>query len=139
MIAKMYFANPSETERFAMRLLLLNTPGATSFSNLHSNNEKYFETYQACALDRGIMHDDKTWEQTMLEAELFTTETELLRELFAMILCYGNPSDPGKLWQSHQGHLTRDILYKERNRLKDHTIGLNNDLVNLSSYHLNQI
>ena len=56
-----------------------------------------------------------------------------------MILCYGNPSDPGKLWQSHQGHLTRDILYKERNRLKDHTIELDIDLINLSLYHLNQI
>ena len=74
MIARMYFANQSETER--LKLLLLNTLGATSFSNLRSNNGKYFETYQACAIDRGIMHDDKTWEKTMSEAELFTTETK---------------------------------------------------------------
>lgn len=31
MIGRMYFTNPNDSERFCLRLLLLNTPGAISF------------------------------------------------------------------------------------------------------------
>ena len=56
-----------------------------------------------------------------------------------MILCYGNPSDPGQLWENHKESLTADILYKERNRLNDKNLQLNNEMINISLYYLNKI
>ena len=98
MIGRMYFTNPSDMERFCLRLLLLNTPGATSFENIRTFNGKIFETYQEACIERGLMADDKTWDDTLKEAALTETDTQKFRLLFAMILIFCSPSNPGKLW-----------------------------------------
>ena len=96
MIGRIYFVNPIESERFCMRLLLLNTPGATSFSYLKTFNDQTYESYTACAVERGLLQDDKTWNKTLTEASLITTDTQKFRELFCTILCFGNPTNPGR-------------------------------------------
>ncbi len=79
MIGRIYFISPRETERFSMIILLLNTPGATSFSNLRTVEGKIFSTYQAAAINRGLLHDDKIWNETLTEASLNILETSKIR------------------------------------------------------------
>ena len=98
MIGRMYFVNPNETERFSMRLLLLNTPGAKSFLHLKTANGITYDSYQRCANERGLLQDDKSWDKTLTEGSLNITNTQNFRELFCTILCFGNPTNPGKLW-----------------------------------------
>ena len=118
MIGRMHFIHPNDTERFALRLLLLNVPGATSFTYLKTLNNIIYETYQEAAIPRGLMNDDKEWNQCLTEAASVCTDINKLNSLFAMILSFCEPSSPGKLWKNHMYSLASDILYNEKIRLK---------------------
>ena len=74
MLGRMYFISPRETELFSMRLLLLNTPGATSFNNLRTISGIEFNTYKEAAIERGLLADDKIWCETLAEACLVETD-----------------------------------------------------------------
>ena len=75
MIGRMYFVDPNKTERFSMRLLLLNTPGAKSFSDLKTDGKTY-DSYQTFAIERGHLQDDKLWDKTLTEVSLNITNTQ---------------------------------------------------------------
>ena len=139
MIGRMFFINPSDEKRFSLRLLLLNVKGATSFNDLRTFEDIPYTTFKACAIARGLLQDDKIWDETLTEAALFTTDTRKLRVLFAMILNFGNPSDPLKLWEKHKVSLSADIIYNEKIRLNVQQLEINTDIINLSLYHLNEI
>ena len=94
----MYFINPSNIEDFSLRLILLHKSGATSFESLRTYNNKIYDSFQTCAIARGLLQDDLTWNDTLTEAASLCTDTSKLRKLFCMILIYGNVTDPGKLW-----------------------------------------
>lgn len=96
MIGKLYFVSPTDSERFALRILLLNTPGARSFEMLRTVEGEYYDTYQK-AIERGLLADDKTWDETMREACSVELDINKIRSLFAMILAMANPSNPGEL------------------------------------------
>ena len=139
MIGRVFFFSPKDVERFSMRLLLLNKKGATSFEDLRTHDNIKFDTFQACAIYRGLLADDKTWDNTMEEASEHTTDIRQLRLLFAMILTQGNPSNPGALWQKHKKDLSQDILYNQRIKFNNPILPLNEDMLTLSLYFLNEI
>jgi len=139
MIGRMYFVNPNDIERYSMRVLLLHKPGATDFTNLRTHESTIYPTFQACAIARGLLADDKAFHETLIEAHSFTTDTGKLRLLLAMILSYGQPSNPGELWDKHKNNLTEDILHKEKIRLNNDSLEINDDMLNLSLYYLNEI
>ena len=139
MIGRMHFINPSDTERFSMRLLLLNTPGATSFKQLRTHKGICYEYYQAAAIERGLLADDKIWNLTLTEAALIQTDIHKFRNLFALILIFGNPSNPGQLWINHKDTLASDILYKERMRLNNQSLQINEEITNETLFCLDEI
>jgi hypothetical protein len=69
----MYFVQPSEGERYFLRLLVHHVPGATSFEDLactnrhlqHPTQHAFFK--EACQ-QRGLLQDDVEWAQCMEEA-----------------------------------------------------------------------
>ena len=122
-----------------MRILLLNTTGATSFDALKTYNGIRYETYQQCAIERGLMAVDKIWEETLKEASLSTNDINKFRLLFLMILVYASPSNPKQLWQSFKEYLAEDILLQEKKRLNNHELVLNQEMTNLSLYYIDQI
>ena len=139
MIGRMYFISPSDTERFSMRLLLLHSNGSKSFAHLRTHENVEYSTFQACAISRGLLENDQTWHETLNEAALVSTDIRKIRLLFAMILNYGNPSNPGELWDKHKSNLTADILYQEKIRLNDQNLTFNDEMFNLTLYYLNEI
>ena len=95
MIGRLYFINPSDIERYCLRLLLLNIPVATSFEFLRTVNTVTYSTYQETAIERKLLEDDTEWDQCLSEAS-FTATANQLRTLFAMILIYNSPSSPAQ-------------------------------------------
>ena len=89
--------------------------GATSFESLRTYNNKIYDSFQTCAIARGLLQDDLTWNDTLTEAASLCTDTSKLRKLFCMILIYGNVTDPGKLWFDNKDELSEDILFNEKN------------------------
>ena len=75
----------------------------------------------------------------MEEDSEHTTDIRQLRLLFAMILTQGNPSNPGALWQKHKKDLSQDILYNQRIKFNNPILPLNEDMLTLSLYFLNEI
>ena len=51
-----------------------------------------------------------------------------------MILYLGNPSNPGKLWETHEISLARDYNLKERIRLNEPYIQFNENIQNLTIF-----
>ena len=79
MVGRIHFISPREMERFSMGLLLLNTSGARSFSNLRTVDGNELNTFHAAAIHKGLLHDDKFWNDTLKESSLSILDTEKIR------------------------------------------------------------
>ncbi|KAK2464092.1 hypothetical protein APHAL10511_003894 [Amanita phalloides] len=81
-IGRMYFASPSPGERFYLRMLLTVVAGAKSFNDLKKFNNVLHHTYKAACEARGLLEDDREWNQCLREASHMQTGSAL-RSLFA--------------------------------------------------------
>jgi hypothetical protein len=63
-IGRIHDAHPGNKERFALRMLLLNTVGATSFENLRTVNGKIYDTYLEAAQALNLIRDDEVFINT---------------------------------------------------------------------------
>ena len=115
-ISRLHLIQPSDVERFAMRLLLLNVTGATSFENLRTVEGEEHTTFHEAAVALKLLQDDKEWDACLTEAALTILDTEELRILFSNILRYSEPTGIGKLWHDHKDSLCQDIFYRERQK-----------------------
>jgi len=117
-VGHMYFVQPSEGERYYLRLLLTHVAGATCFEDLRTTHRPHtlttvvHPTFKAACLARGLLQDDVEWDQCLTEV----TGVQLprsLRQLFASLLIY-NVTNPGLQWDKHKGALTEDFLHQAR-------------------------
>ncbi len=92
----MYTANPSEGERFYMRLLLTHVRGPTTFEDLRTVDAVECATFQEACLRHGLLQDDSHLDAAMSEVAHTATASQL-RHLFAAILTHSAPSDPARL------------------------------------------
>jgi hypothetical protein len=108
----MYFVYPRDQDRFCLRLLLLNVPGATSFDDLkkHPDTGAKCASFRDAALARQLMEDDNEWRKCLAEAASEKSPRKL-RQLFALILCHCHPSEPERLWEEFAHDLSEDFLY----------------------------
>ncbi len=114
-VGRMYFVQPSEGERYYLRLLLTHVIGTTCFEDLttthrpHTPTTVVHPTFKAACLARGLLQDDVEWDQCLTEV----TDMQLprsLRQLFASLLIY-NVTNPGPQWDKHKGALMEDFLH----------------------------
>ncbi|CAG8672061.1 28029_t:CDS:2 [Dentiscutata erythropus] len=105
----MYTVPPSDFERFCLRLLLLYTPGAKSFYDLRTVKGIVYNSFHKTALMRELLDDDNEWVKCMNEAIQWKMPREL-RQLFAMILIWGNINNPLLLWDQYKIHLYEDLI-----------------------------
>ena len=92
---------------FFLRLLLLHTPGATSFEDLRTVDGVLLETFLEACASRGLLQDDAEWQNVLVEAAGFQMPKQL-RQLFAVILTHCETSDPLYLWTAHKDVLCED-------------------------------
>jgi hypothetical protein len=118
-VGRMYFMQPSEGERYYLRVLLTHVAGATCFEDLRTTHRPHtpttvvHPTFKAACLTRGLLQDDAEWDQCLSEAVSVQLPRSLW-QLFASLLIYNNVTNPGWLWDRHKGALTEDFLHQAR-------------------------
>jgi len=118
-VGRMYFVQPSEGERYYLRVLLTHVARATCFEDLRTTHQPHMPTtivhptFKVICLTRGLLQDDVEWDQCLSEAAGMQLPRSL-RQLFASLLIFNNVTNPGRLWDSHKGALTEDFLHQAR-------------------------
>jgi hypothetical protein len=118
-VGRMYFVHPSQEERYYLRLLLTNVPGATSYEDLRTTDlgtpqQVLHETFKAACLARGLLQDDSEWDKCMDEARVFASGRQL-RAVFATLLTYCEVAQPKELWEKYyKVDMTEDLLHNAR-------------------------
>jgi hypothetical protein len=107
-IGRMYFASPASGERFYLRLLLTAVAGAQSFNDLKRVNGVPYQTYKEACYARGLLEDDREWDQCLQEAAQMQTGSAL-RSLFAVILLSCFPTSPEGLWDKYKDKICDDL------------------------------
>jgi hypothetical protein len=87
-------------ERFYLRILLNSVCGAQSFEHLRTFNGTLYPSFKDAAIARGLIENDDEYSRCLEEATSFSTSPRI-RDLFATILLFCNPTDVGALFQQH--------------------------------------
>jgi hypothetical protein len=112
-IGRMYTAHPSSGEKFYLRMLLSHVAGARSFVDLRTLADgRICETYQDACRQLGLLEDDLEWRECLAEACATQCSGPQLRELFVVVLLFGNPANPSELWETFKDRLADDIQYR---------------------------
>ncbi len=118
-VGRMYFVQPLKGKRYYLRVLLTHVVGATCFEDLrithwpHTPTTIVHPTFKATCLACGLLQDDVEWDQCFSEA-VGVQLPRSLRQLFASLLIYNNVTNPGWLWDRHNGAFTEDFLHQAR-------------------------
>jgi hypothetical protein len=132
----MYFVNPKDSERYALRTLLLYSKGCKNFEDIRTVNGVTLSTFNEACISLGYLDDDSDAFNTLLEAASFSTAKQM-RELFVVILLNCCPANPGYLWDSFRDEMTYDLLYDYRIEMNDAQIQFNDELYNLALFIVN--
>lgn len=111
-IGRMPFVSPRDPERFALRLLLHKVPGPLSFEDLRTVDGHLYDSFVDAAKARGLLESDDEYYHCLREAIGHFTSSSQLRQLFVTILTFGNPSNPGDLWEKHCTSLCDDYQWQ---------------------------
>jgi ATP-dependent DNA helicase PIF1 len=68
-------------------------------------------TFCEAAERRGLLESDNTLDECLTKRALFQMPSAL-RQLFATILVYCEPSDVAVLWQKHKGSMSEDYQHR---------------------------
>ncbi|XP_074298792.1 uncharacterized protein LOC141629731 [Silene latifolia] len=92
-VGRLVYTNTTEGERYYLRLLLANIRGPQSFEDLCTVNNVTLSSFQESAYQRGLLEDDNSVENSLLEASNIQMPFAL-RRLFATLLIYCTPKSP---------------------------------------------
>ncbi|KAG7952067.1 hypothetical protein I3843_12G040700 [Carya illinoinensis] len=108
--------NPSEGERYYLRILLNHIRGPLSFDDFKTANGVLAPTFREAATMHGLLQRDNSIEECLQEASLYQTPSNL-RRLFATILVYCNPANPRYLWELFEQDMSADFQTTEHSLL----------------------
>ncbi|XP_074304137.1 uncharacterized protein LOC141638691 [Silene latifolia] len=109
-LGRLVYANPSERERYYLRLLLSNIRGPKSFDDLKSINGITCSSFRESAYMHGLLETDNSIEECLAEAVQYQMPGAL-RRLFATLLIYCQPNNPRLLWDKFYTLLSEDYAY----------------------------
>jgi hypothetical protein len=96
-VGQIISANPTEGERYYLRVLLNHVSGVISYDDLRTVNGVILPTFREAAERRSLIEADNSLDECMAEATLYQMPSSL-RRLFATILVFCEPSDVRGLW-----------------------------------------
>lgn len=137
-IGRIYTVCPSEGERFYLRILLNHVRGPKSFDDLLTVDGIAFPTFKQAAEKMGLLEDDGSVHQCLLEATTIRMPSAL-RRLFATILVYCEPVGVRRLWEEFHLFMAQD--YSSSSSSSNHVVInlLLRDLNGLLQQHGKQI
>ncbi|KAF7372298.1 ATP-dependent DNA helicase [Mycena venus] len=112
-LGRMYFVAPSGGERFYLRTLLTIVKGPCSHEDLYWYEGVRYDSYRQACLARGILQDDGEWRLCLAEAAQMQTGGRL-RQLFATLLLFCNPTEPNRLWEDFRNDICDDLDHRLR-------------------------
>ncbi|KAK8792732.1 hypothetical protein WA158_002607 [Blastocystis sp. Blastoise] len=122
-LGRMYYVNPKDKERYALRLLLLNTKGADSFDSLKivkglNSNEPY-RTFSEAAIARGLLNNEREVFDSFSEAIVFATPCQL-RQLFITYISESLLTNVKEFWIRFKSFLSEDYKHSMHNNEIDY-------------------
>eukprot|EP00112_Aurelia_sp_Birch-Aquarium-sp1_P020718 Seg540.7 transcript_id=Seg540.7/GoldUCD/mRNA.D3Y31 product="ATP-dependent DNA helicase PIF1" protein_id=Seg540.7/GoldUCD/D3Y31 len=133
--SRMYQIQPSQPEKFSLRMLLLHCSGALSFQDLRTVEGHEYPTFQDAARAMGLLQDDTELHRCLEEAHIMQMPRQM-RALFATILLFNPPSDPHQLFLDFQDAMSEDFVNAERRRMNDDTITFQQRHMHLCLFHI---
>ena len=113
-VGRVHSIQPSAGDIYYLRCLLHNdhSLGATSFRDLRTVHDTHTEhrLYKDVCRDLGLLADDAEYHGAMHDAERHMMPRGM-RELFATILLYCEPADPGQLFESYWAAMGEDFTH----------------------------
>ncbi|XP_022853255.1 uncharacterized protein LOC111374750 [Olea europaea var. sylvestris] len=103
-------ANPSEGERYFLRVSLNHIKRPKSFENLRTVNGVILSTYREVAVLYGLLSGNNYFESCLTGAVVYQMPI-LLRRLFANVLTLCCPANPRNLWDKFKGFMMEDYLH----------------------------
>ena len=95
-LGRLHYVHPSAGERFYLRILLLNVPGATSFDDLKTVDEELCPTFFDAVKQHGFIQDDQYILETLKEAAAVKLPYAL-RNLFSALMNHATMANPFKV------------------------------------------
>ncbi|KAG5556067.1 hypothetical protein RHGRI_006626 [Rhododendron griersonianum] len=115
-VGRIITANPTEGERYYLRLLLNHVRGPTSFLHLRTVDGHIYDTYEEAGLAFGLLKDDKGNEKCLEEACMYQMPKSL-RQLYCTLLVHCACLNPKELFCKFEDQLTED--FRRQNMSKD--------------------
>ena len=134
----MYFVNPRDSERHALRMLILYRKGCSSFKLLRTVNNTCYSTFKEALIALGLAEDDNEWDKCIEEASLSASPIQL-RELFVNILLNCAPNRPSSLWPKYQKYFSEYILYQKRIFMEQPNLDFNQSIYYIALYKIDNI
>jgi hypothetical protein len=110
-IGRIPYCSPTCGDRYYLRLLLINVPGAKSFEHIKTVNGHECETFKQACLELHLIEDDQEWTRCFDEALIFSSGSSL-RGLFVTALTFGELVDPVALWIQYRSSICDDLAHK---------------------------
>ena len=111
MIGRMCNVSVIQGERFYLKMLLAHVRGPQNYEDLKMFEGNMYSTFKDAALARGLLEDDGEWNAAMHEVSS-NASSRKVRETFAIILHYCQPSEPKKLFETFLEQLSDDFVYE---------------------------
>jgi len=113
-IGRIVYANPSEGERYYLRVLLNHVRGPTSFEDLKTVAGILCSTFRESCEKRGLIETDNTIDDCLVEAATFQMPYAL-RRLFATVLVHCEATRIRALWEKHKESMAEDYSRNQCN------------------------
>ncbi|XP_076035731.1 uncharacterized protein LOC143021850 [Oratosquilla oratoria] len=98
-------------ELFYMRLLLTHKRGPTSFTDLRTGQGVIHLTFREAVKAMGLLNDEETWKQTIMEIINYTNDRKQLRSTYADMLVFSDLEDQSNIWEETKDLFASDFLY----------------------------
>jgi hypothetical protein len=105
----MYFAKPSQGERFYLRMLLNVVRSPQGFEHLRTHGRaEPWSTFREACVSTGLLVDDNEWHLCLTEAASFQTGNQY-QQLFCTIICNRHEANALDLFETHFVPLSDDV------------------------------
>ncbi|CAF1074549.1 unnamed protein product, partial [Brachionus calyciflorus] len=136
-IGRMYFASPTDAERYCLRLILNVKKGAKSYEDLRTVDDTTYPDFKSAALAMGLIPDEKNLIECINEAYLIFKNSKNLREFVAQLFLNGQINDIKKIWNQFKKELSEDVLIQFKAKYKNLDYEFTEEVFNtsLSIFH----
>ena len=101
-------------ELFYLRLLLTHKRGPKSFQDLRTVEGQTYLSYREAVKAMGLLNDEETWKNTIMEIINHTNDRKQLRETYASMLVFSDLEDQSGIWEETKDLLASDFLHHHK-------------------------